>query len=102
MPIVSRNMSYKFKSVVLFLKILVTLVLSGGYGCIIHDIAHKYKDINVSDLRRLEKLHIKQNKWQLDIDFLINCKRFGVFPKIIYVNIHNIYEHDTLCLKKKL
>ena len=30
MRIVSRNMSYKFKSVVLFLKILVTLVLSRG------------------------------------------------------------------------
>ena len=29
-------MSYSFKSVVLFLKILVTLVLSRGYGCIIH------------------------------------------------------------------
>ena len=41
---------------------LVTLVLSRGYGCIIHDIARKYKDINVRDLRKLEKLHIRQNK----------------------------------------
>ena len=95
-------MSYSFKSVVLFLKILVTLVLSRGYGCIIHDIARKYKDINVSDLRKLEKLHIKRNKSQLDINFLINCKTFGVFPKFIYVNIRNIDEYDTLCLKKKL
>ena len=62
-------MPYKFKSAVLFLKILVTLVLSRGYECIIHDIAHKYKDINVSDLRKLEKLHIKRNKSQLDINF---------------------------------
>ena len=62
-------MSNKFKGVVLFLKILVTLVLSRGYGCIIHDIARKYKDINVSDLRNLEKLHIRRNKSQLDINF---------------------------------
>ena len=95
-------MSYSFKSVVLFLKILVTLALSRGYGYIIHDIARKYKDINVCDLRKLEKLHIKRNKSQLDINFLINCKTFGVFPKFIYVNIRNIDEYDTLCLKKKL
>ena len=95
-------MSNKFKSVVLFLKILVTLVLSRGYGCIIHDIARKYNDINVSDLRKLEKLLIKRNKSQLDINFLINCKTFGVFPKFIYVNIRNIDEYDNLCLKKKL
>ena len=56
-------MSNKFKSVVLLLKILLTLVLLvRGYGCIIHDITRKYKDINVSDLGRLEKLHIKRNK----------------------------------------
>ena len=78
------------------------LVLSRGYGCIIHDIARKYKDINVSDLRKLEKLHIKRNKLQLDINFLINCKTFGVFPRFIQVNIRNIDEYDTFCLKKKL
>ena len=56
-------MSNKFKSVVLLLKILPTLVLLvRGYGCIIHDIARKYKDINVSDFGKLEKLHIKRNK----------------------------------------
>ena len=56
-------MSNKFKSVVLLLKILPTLVLLvRGYGCIIHDIARKYKDINVSDFGKLEKLYIKRNK----------------------------------------
>ena len=56
-------MSNKFKSSVLLLKILLTLVLLvRGYGCIIHDIARKYKDTNVSDLDKLEKLHIKRNK----------------------------------------
>ena len=39
---------------------------------------------------------------QLQINFIINCKTFGVSPKFIYVNIRNIDEYDTLCLKKKL
>ena len=95
-------MSNKFKSVVSFFKVLVTLVLSRSYGCIIHDIARKYKDINLRDLRKLKKLHIKRNKSQFDINFLINCKTFGVFPKFIYVNIRNIDEYDTLSFKKKL
>ena len=93
-------MSFKFKFVVLFLEILVILVLSRGSGCIIHAIALKYK--YVSDLHKLEKLHIKRNKSQFDINFLINCKTFGDFPKFIYVNIRNMDEYDTLCLKKKL
>ena len=77
-------------------------MLSRDCGCIIHDITRKYKNINVNDLRKLEKLHTKRNKSKLDINFLINCKTFGVFPKFIYINIRNIDEYDTLCLKKKL
>ena len=80
-------MSKKCKIVVLFLKISVTLVLSRGYGCIIHDAARKYKDTNVIDLRKLEQVHIRRKKSQLDIKFLIKCKTFGVFPKFIYANI---------------
>ena len=34
--------------------------------------------------------------------FLINCKTFGVFPKFIYVQIRNIDEYDTLCLKRNM
>ena len=86
----------------MFLKISVTLVLSRGYGCIIHDTARRYKDTNVIDLRKLEQVHIRRKKSQLDIKFLIKCKTFGVFPKFIYANIWNIDEYDTLCLKKTL
>ena len=92
----------KLKSVVLFLKILVNLVLSRNFGNIIHDIAQNYININVSDLRKLEKLHIKRNKAQLDINFLINCKNFGVFPKFINVYLPNVDEKDMYGIKKKL
>ena len=61
-----------------------------------------YIDINVCDLRKLEKLHIKRNKAQLDINFLINCKNFGVFPKFINVYLPNVDEKDIYGIKKKL
>ena len=93
---------FKLKSVVLFLKILISLVLSRNFGNIIHDIAQNYIDINVSDLRKLEKLHIKRNKAQLDINFLINCKNFRVFPKFINVYLPNVDEKDMYGIKKKL
>ena len=77
-------------------------MLSRNFGNIIHDIAQNYININVSDLRKLEKLHIKRNKAQLDINFLINCKNFGVFPKFINVYLPNVDEKDMYEIKKKL
>ena len=93
---------FKLKSVVLFLKILISLVLSRIFGNIIHDIAQNYIDINVSDLPKLEKLHIKRDKAQLEINFLIDCKNFGVFPKFINVYLPNVDEKDMcICLFTK-
>ena len=77
-------------------------MLSRNFGNIMHDIAQNYININVSDLRKLQKLHIKQNKAQLDINFLINCKNFGVFPKFINVYLPNVDEKDMYGIKKKL
>ena len=49
----------KFKSVVVFFKILTCLQLSSRYfGNILHDIAAKYDHINIADLRKLEKISI--------------------------------------------
>ena len=62
----------------------------------------KYIDINVSDLRKLEKLHIKRNKAQLVINFLINCKNFGVFPRFINVYLLNFDVKYMYGIKKKL
>ena len=46
----------KFKSVVVFFKILTCLLSSRSFGNIIHDIAAKYDHINIADLRKLEKM----------------------------------------------
>ena len=108
----SRNMScFKLKSLVFFLKILISIVLSRNFGNIIHNIPHKskivfnkqkYININVSDLRKLQKLHIKLNKAHLGINFLTNCKNFGVFPKFFNVYLPNVQEKDMYGIKKKL
>ena len=74
-------------------------MLSRSFRYIVHDIAHNYIDIKVSDLR---KLHIKRNKVQLDINFLISCRNFGVFPKLINVYLPNIDEKDKYGIRKKL
>ena len=41
-------------------------------------------------------------KAQLDINFLINCKSFGVFLKFINVYLPNVVEKDMYEIKKKL
>ena len=55
-------MSNKLKNVVLCIKILLQFVLLRPFGKLIHDIAHKYSLVSVSDLRKLEKLNIQYNK----------------------------------------
>ena len=64
-------------------------MLQRGYSYIIHDIARKYKAINISDLHKLEKLHITDNKPQLDINVLINCETSGVL-QTLYMFIFRI------------
>ena len=54
-------------------------MLSRSFDKIIYDIVGKHGNLNVSELRKLEKLHVKQNKAKNDINFLKNCKRFYVF-----------------------
>ena len=45
-------------------------------------IAARYEGrLNISHLRKLEKVSIKARKAELDLNFLRNCQSFGVFPK---------------------
>ena len=67
-------MSLKLKHVVTFLKITICFLLSRPFGPIIHDIAARYEGrLNISDLRKLEKVSIKARKAELDLNFLRNC-----------------------------
>ena len=75
-----------------FLKLLISSLFSRNFGILIRYFSRNYIDINVSDLQNLEKLHIKRNKSQLDISYLINFKNFDVFPK--FIDVYNIGEED--------
>ena len=69
----------KLKTVVSFLRVIVTLLSLRPFGNIIHDIAGKYgKKVSISDLRKFEKTSIKVSKAELDLNFLKNCLSFNV------------------------
>ena len=50
---------------------------------IYNDIARRYGNITVKDIREHEKREYEKNKLKLDIDFLSNCKQLGVYPKLL-------------------
>ena len=74
----------RIKNVVINLQILISFVLLRDLGNIIYDIAQKYKNsLDVSDIRKCEKLYLKVKKAELDINFLSNCKTLQVFPQFL-------------------
>ena len=56
----------------------------------------------VKDFRKYEKLEYKKNKLKLDIDFLNNCKRLGVFLKFLIFKLPNVSIKDALSIHKRL
>ena len=55
-------MNFKFRSILLFLKICIKLILNRPFGNIIFDVSARYGDVARQDLRRLEKITLKENK----------------------------------------
>ena len=92
----------KFKSVVVFLKILTCLLISRSFGNFIHDIAAKYDHISIADLRKLEKISIRSRKAELYLNFSRNCQSFNVFPKFLCFNLPNTSRRDTITIRKQL
>ena len=90
----------KIKSVFLSLKVLIYFVLLRTFGAIIHDISRKHDDVDISQLRRYEQLHVKISKVQLDIQFLENCQLFQVSPNFITHNVRGIHKNDVGLLQK--
>ncbi|XP_068739114.1 uncharacterized protein [Montipora capricornis] len=93
----------KLKTIVSFLRVIVTLLSLRPFGNIIHDIAGKYgKKVSISDLRKFEKTSIKVSKAELDLNFLKNCLSFNVFPKFICFQLPNTSRHDVHAIRKRL
>ena len=68
--------------------------------------AAKYNGrVNISDLRKFEKLSIKTRKSELDLAFLRNCKSLKVFPKFLCFHLPANMDRtrqDALGIRRKL
>ena len=62
----------------------------------------KYDNVAIADLRKLEKLSIKEDKAALDLSFLRNCQSLNVFPKFVCFNLPNVSQLDTIAIRKRL
>ena len=71
-----------FKTVVVILKFISSVIVLRNYGKITYDISNNYGGLFLTNkLRKLGKLSLKVNKANLDINFLLNCKKLSVIPK---------------------
>jgi len=96
-------MSCTIKSIVVFIRIISNLILLRNFGKIIFDISSKYNGrLELSQLRKLEKISIKTRKAELDVSFLESCQRFNVFPKFICFQLPNVSKYDVTAIRKRL
>ena len=69
----------KLKFTASYLRLITCLLLHRNFGNIVYDIVQKYENVEVFQLRKLERLSIKTRKAELDIKFLRNCKISKIF-----------------------
>ena len=93
----------KIKNFVVFISIIIKFVLKKNFGNIINDITRKYNNVlQKKDFRNFENTKIKLERNKLDIEFLTNCRRFGVIPKFLLFNIPNTCNYDIQYIRKRL
>ena len=93
---------FKLKTLVLFIKAVTNILLFRPFGRIIYDVAGRYEDLDVVNLRSLEKLSVKFEKIKNDIAFLKNCQTFKVFPKFLCFNLPHSSQSDANIIRKRL
>ena len=76
-------MNKNSKTFVSYLYLITCLLLYRKFGNIIHDIVKKYENVDLDQLRELEKISTKIGKAELDIRFLKNCKLYNVTLKYL-------------------
>ena len=92
---------HSFKSIALFIVLLSHLIACRPFGSVIYDLQVKC-GIDISDLRRLEKIAVKRKKAELDVLFLKNCKLFNVIPKFLSFHIPHGSSNDLSVIRKRL
>ena len=92
----------RFKNVVTFSQAILSFLLSRKITNVYNDLARKYANVTVKDIRKYEKLDNKNNKLKLDIDFLNNYKQLGVYPKFLIFKLPNVSNKDASLICKRL
>ena len=92
----------KLKLIASYVRLITCLLLHRNFGNIVYDIVQKYENVEVFQLRKLERLSIKTRKAELDIKFLRNCKIFNVIPKFLSFNLPYTNEVDSKFIRKRL
>ena len=87
---------------VIFIKKILSFVLSRKIIDIYNDVARKYRNFTVKDFRKYEKLEYKKNKLKLDDDFLNNWKQLGVYPKFLIFKLLDVSNKEALSFRKNL
>ena len=95
-------MNKHFKTFVSYLYLINCLLLHRKFGNILHDTVQSYENVDLSQLRKLEKISIKIGKAELDISFLKNCKLYNVTPKFLCFNLPGANETDSRFIRKRL
>ena len=88
----------RLKNAVIFIQTILSFALSRKVINVYNNIARKYGNVTVKDFRKYEKLEYKKNKLKLDIDFLNNCKQFGVYQKFRIFKLPNVSNKDALSI----
>ena len=70
-----------------YLYLVICLLLRRKFGNVIHDTMLKHEDVDLFQLRKLEKISVKIGKAELDNIFQNNCKLYKIFPKFLCFNL---------------
>ena len=70
---------------VIFIQTILGFVLSRKIMNIYNDNEQKDGNVTVKDFQKYEKLEYKKSKLKLDIEFLNNSKKIGVYPKFLII-----------------
>ena len=93
----------KLQTFVVFIRLITGLALLRPFGSIINDVVHNSNgQLDLCDLRKLEKLRIKLRKAELDLNFLKNCQTLGVTPKFLAYNLPHTSRLDGHVIRKRL
>ena len=73
-----------------------------NFGNIVYDIVQKYQNVEVFQLRKLERLSIKIGNSEQDINFLRICKTFNIIAKLLSFNLPYTNVNNSKNFRKRL